>query len=173
MKKAAVFCSHGLGDGLIFLIISYNLYRNGYAVDTYHPSLFELQRWFDYTNLKKEPNEDQIEEVLSQYDLIIINSDFRKINKEIKKKAFEKFKSKTFDLHPTTCKGRGKPIGCKRFDFQKTINENLIEFCEKILKLKNVIKDNGIKIPKDLTHRKFLNRVIIHPTSNDPQKNWP
>ncbi len=173
MKRALVFCSQGLGDGLLFSIISYNLFKNGYAVDTYHPFLSDMQNFFKFTKIKKYPEINQIEKVLDSYDLIIINSDYSKINKAIIALALEKYKNITFELHPSTCKGKGPPIGNWKFDFSKNVSFNLLDFLKKSLNLKNPLLENGISIPKNLTHRKFLKRVVIHPSSKDFEKNLP
>ena len=173
MKKAAVFCSHGLGDGLIFLSLAYNLSKNGFTVDTYHPSLLELQNWVKYTKLKKEPLEENILETLKNYDLIIINSDYREINKKIKDCILKNYADIFFELHPTTCKSKSNPIGSMRFDFHKNIMLNLKDFCEKKLDIK-YFEANDLLTPfSKLTHRKNKNRIIIHPTSKDIEKNWP
>lgn len=173
MKKALVYTSHGLGDGLIFLMISKNLSKNGYIVDTYHPLLFQLQGWIDYTNLLPYPKNFNNFEFLKQYDLIVINSDYQTLNKELVKYTKENIEDKTFELHPSTCKGKNPPIGDLKFDLEKSILENLKDFCQKSLNLKLVEMSNSLKIPKNLIYRKYPNRVAIHPSSKDIEKNWP
>lgn len=173
MKKALVYSSNGLGDGLLFLVISNNLSKNGYLVDTYHPFLSELNRWFDYTNIKPYPKDSQNLEFLKDYDLLIINSDYLPLNKEIVKYIKNNFKNHSYELHPSTCKGKNPPIGNLKFDIKKTVVENLNFFCKNILNLQNVESTNSIKPLKNLTYRKYKNRIVIHPSSKDIEKNWP
>jgi hypothetical protein len=173
MKKAMVFCSQGLGDGLLFLVISYNLFKNGYIVDTFHPFLSILNDWFEYTQIKSYPLSDKNLEFLGNYDLIIINSDYNFLNKSIVQHSKQNYPDKTYELHPSTCKGKNPPIGNLKFDFTKTITENLQFFCKNFLNLKNVELTNFLRIPKHLKYRKYLKRIAIHPSSKDVEKNWP
>jgi len=173
MKKALVYSSNGLGDGLLFLIISNNLKKNGYLVDTYHPFLFEINKWFKYTTIKPYPKNEENFNFLKGYDLIVINSDYNTLNKEIVRYSKKNFPSKTFELHPSTCKGKNPPIGDLRFNFKKTIKENLIFFCKNNLNLQNVEGSNAISVLKNLKYRKYLKRIAIHPSSKDIKKNWP
>ncbi len=38
--------------------------------------------------------------------------------------------------------------------------------------MKNPVRENGIICPPGVSSRKFLRRVVIHPTSSRPGKNW-
>ena len=173
MKKALVYSSLGLGDGLLFLVISKNLSSNGYLVDTYHPFLSEMNNWIDYTTIKPYPKHSKDPDFLKGYDLIIINSDYELLNKEVLKYFKKNFTNITFELHPSTCKGKIPPIGDLKFDFRKTVVENLHFFCKNILKLQNVESSNSIKPLINLTYRKHPKRIAIHPSSKDSGKNWP
>ena len=71
MKRAAVICAHGIGDGLLMMIASHRLQMEGYVVTTYHPHLPELQSWFDTHRLESNLDLDD----LGTYDLVIIQND--------------------------------------------------------------------------------------------------
>ncbi|NGX63013.1 MAG: hypothetical protein KR126chlam6_00418 [Candidatus Anoxychlamydiales bacterium] len=172
MKKALVYPSKGLGDGLLFLVLSNNLSKNGYEVDTYHPFLYNLDNWFKYTKIRPYPKNDNFD-FLKDYQLIIINSDYDPLNKKLVKVAKEKYKDITFEIHPSACKGKNPPIGDLKFDFKKTVKENLIVFLENELNLTSVLSSNDITVPSNLSYRKYPKRVVIHPSSNDLEKNWP
>jgi len=172
MKKALVYCSHGLGDGLLFLIISNNLAKNGYVVDTYHPFLHQIENWINYTKIKPYPKKAE-DLNFDDYDLLVINSDYNQLNKEVLSFAKQNYVQKTFELHPSTCKGKNPPKGDLKFDFTKTIIDNLAIFCENNLNLKNPRFSNDLIIPKNLKYRKYSKRVAIHPSSKDIEKNWP
>ncbi|MFA6501356.1 MAG: glycosyltransferase family 9 protein [Parachlamydiales bacterium] len=179
MKKAMVFSSIGLGDGLLFLILSYNLFESGYSVDTFHPFLHEMNNWYKFTEIRPYPeldpaqNEENVFNFLNEYDLIIINSDYNPLNKAILKFSKDKFPHKTYELHPSTCKGKGPSIGSMKFDFKKNIIQNFENFCKNILCLENFHPSNGICCSKELQYRKHQKRIIIHPMSKDIQRNWP
>jgi hypothetical protein len=162
----------GLGDGLIFLTLSQNLHENGYEVDTYHPTLGLLQRWFPHLPIKPFPKKEEIASVFSVYEKILINSDHTEENRWIQKFAKEKNKEGTNILHATTCRGKHLP-GDLRFDTKKTIVTNLLEFCQNDLHLSRVLRDNGCRPPKNLLHCKEKKRVVIHPTSKNEKRNWP
>lgn len=173
MKKALVYSSCGLGDGLLFLVISKNLSQNGYLVDTFHPFLSEMNKWVNYTTIKPYPKDVKNLDFLKSYDLIIINSDYEKLNKEILKYCEKNLANITYELHPSTCKGKNPPIGDMKFDFSKTVLENFGFFCKNILNFKNFESSNELTVLKDLEYRKFSKRVVIHPSSKDLKRNWP
>lgn len=173
-KKALVYSSVGLGDGLLFLIISNNLSKNGYVVDTYHPFLDQMDDWFKYTSIKSYPKDvEAFKNKLDEYDLIVINSDYESLNKDLIKYTKEHLSEKTYELHPSTCKGKNPPIGDLKFDFTRSVVENLAIFCENDLNLKDVKSSNEITTLHGLQYRKFSKRVAIHPSSKDIEKNWP
>jgi ADP-heptose:LPS heptosyltransferase len=60
-----------------------------------------------------------------------------------------------------------------KFDGNKTFVENLYLFSKHILQLPNATRSNGIVIPKGVTPQKYPKKVVIHPTSSRPGKNWP
>jgi heptosyltransferase III len=171
-KRCAVVCSHGLGDGLIFLTLSHNLSKNGYEVDTYHSSLFSLQRWFPHLPIKPFPKKEAIPCIFSSYDKIVINSDHSEENCLIQKYALEKNRESSWILHATTCRGKHLP-GDLRLDTEKSMVTNLLKFCQDPLQLTSLYRENGIKAPPELLHKKEKKRVVIHPTSRNEMRNWP
>lgn len=161
--KACVFCSHGLGDGLLFLILSNNLQKNGYEVETFHPHLKEMQDWFP--SLKIGP----FKKMEKEYDLIIINYDKRRVTQELIGYCKKRFPKKTWVLHLSTsiCK---KPLGDYVFNRNISVVENLVYFCKKELHLHHVERSNGIVKKKIIKDRK---KIIIHPFGNKERYHWP
>jgi len=170
--KAAVFCSKGLGDALIFLVIAQNLKNEGYEVDVYHEITVQLQPWFHHFFLRSYPKNDEIRKCLEAYDLIIINKDEREISQQIAEEAKELKPDNCWILCPTTCKGK-KILGDFQFDIRKSMVENLQNFCRDKLACKNVVFLNGIFPLKELKYRQCPSRIIIHPTSTSKKRNWP
>lgn len=52
------------------------------------------------------------------------------------------------------------------------MTDNIAKSIAKLLKRKGTSKNNGLKVPGEFTHRQFASRIVIHPTSSTPQKNW-
>jgi heptosyltransferase III len=171
-KRCAVVCSHGVGDGLIFLTLSHNFSLNGYEVDTYHKSLQGLQRWFPHLPIKPFPKAEEIPSVFSSYDAILINGDHVPENILIQRFAKEKKINNSWVFHPTTCRGKNLP-GDVRFDTESSLVLNLLRFCEHEAHLPQVIRANGLTPPKNILFRKEQKRVVIHPTSKNEKRNWP
>jgi hypothetical protein len=170
-KKAAIFCSQGLGDGLLFFTLAHNIQKNGWDVVVYHPFLQEMQSWFPSFVIKPFPKEEEIQRILSNVDYILINEDKQLIKQKIQKVSKTNFFEKSFFFKATTCTKADPKITL--IDPKKSMVENLVDFSKKTLGVENVFFANGIVPLKDLTFQKFPERVCIHPTSNDIERNWP
>ncbi|NGX28329.1 MAG: hypothetical protein K940chlam1_00505 [Candidatus Anoxychlamydiales bacterium] len=173
--KVANFSSQGLGDGLIALMLSYNLYLNGYEVDTFHNSLDQMQSYFPNLPIKKYPRLDDIEKIIKNYDQIFISYNegstfIQKLIKEGKKTKA----SKVFVLNPCPSRKVGSQPFYKDafFDPNLCMVENIENFSKNILKLKKISKKIDLSIPKNLTFKKFSRRIIIHPSSAKKSKNY-
>ncbi|MBS0628794.1 MAG: glycosyltransferase family 9 protein [Verrucomicrobia bacterium] len=163
MKTAVISCL-GLGDGLLALVLSNNLALNGHEVVTYHPFLNQLQDWFPHL-----PIAPFSEEIVDHYQQFFFIYD-KKMDRVIEK-CYKQYPNSTYVLNPIAtpkCDYRYWEVG--RFNGRLPFADNLEFFCRDVLKLKRVTKENGIRI---LTNQKFEKRVIIHPTSSRPSKNWP
>ncbi|MEI6242019.1 MAG: glycosyltransferase family 9 protein [Chlamydiota bacterium] len=170
MRKCAVFCSQGIGDGLLFCLLSHNLQQIGFQVDTYHNLLPELQEFLPGFSLKKNVSDEEFYSLCSSYEKVFINLDSQ--NDKRARWAKEKFPHSVYLLKPTTCKG--KNIYREGFlDPKKTVAENLFSFCRDILFLPKVEKNCGMVAPSSLSYRKYKKRIAIHPTSRDLSRNWP
>ncbi len=174
-KKYAVVSCKGLGDGLISLVLSHNLYINDHEVITFHPNkLWELQSFFPHLPIMNFPKVEEIDFFLSEYEKIFVSYDLSSsFISNLIKIGKEKYKDKVFVLNP--CPSRkigGQPYyeDCY-FSPCITVVENIIRFCQNILHLPKTIYSNGIILPK--YRSKYPNRVIIHPTSAKLGKNWP
>ncbi len=173
--KVANFSSEGLGDGLIALMLSYNLYLNGYEIDTFHNTLDQMQSYFPNLPIKKYPRLGDIDEILKNYNQIFIsyneNSTFiQKLIKEGKKTKT----SKVFVLNPCPSKKIGSQPFYKDafFDPNLCMVENIENFSKNILNLKKTSKKIDLSIPKNLRLKKCQRRVIIHPSSAKKSKNY-
>jgi len=169
MKKSAVFSCMGLGDGLITLILSQNLYLNGCDVVTFHPFLQKLQSWFPHLTICPLPPPEE----LASFDEIFIFYERSEHMLHTLRHCEKYFPEKTKVLNPIATPKRDYPyweVG--KFDGKKCFVENLHNFCQLVLGLPLTTKNNGIIIPETLRAKKFPKRIVIHPTSSRVAKNW-
>lgn len=165
--KVAIFSCLGLGDGLIASVLANNLVIHGAKVTLFHPFLKSLQTWFPH--IQMEPFPPNLEE-FDRFFLIFERSPWMG---DVLSQLLERFRSQTTVLNPIATPNRDYPFWEEgRFDGRVTFVENLYRFCRDILKLESPTKENGIVIPTDVTPRKYLKRVVIHPTSSRAGKNW-
>jgi heptosyltransferase III len=165
--KCAVLSCLGLGDGLLAMILSYNLKRNGYSVTTFHPHLNQLQSWFPDQTISPFPQ--RIE--LSSFDKFFIFYEKSRHMKEILQDCLEHARERTTVINPIATPNRDYPFWAEsQFDGSESFANNLVMFCKTVLHLKDVVKSNGI-VPQILV-RQFARRVILHPTSSKAEKNW-
>lgn len=164
--RAAVFSCKGLGDGLLALILSHNLQRNGWQVDTFHSSLSALQSWFPHLPIQTFP-----QACLENYDRFFLIYETSPWMQEILKECKNRFWVKTTVLNPIATPHCDYPYWEHgKFNGRLPFAENLYLFCKEVLKLPDATKENGIQTPC-LIKRDPL-RVVIHPTSSRSGKNW-
>jgi len=75
MQTAAVIPAKGIGDALLMMIASHQLFKAGYQVTTFHPKLRELQLWFKDHIFESEPPPEKLDSTFSSFDLIIAEND--------------------------------------------------------------------------------------------------
>lgn len=168
MKSAVISCL-GLGDGLLALVLSNNLKINHRSVDTFHPFLDQLQNWFPHLPIAPFSGEDAL---LATYQEFFFIYD-KKMDKVIER-CYREYPQSTYVLNPIAtpkCDYRYWDVG--RFNGKFPFADNLMHFCQNVLKLDHATKKNGIQIPNNLTPQRFPKRVVIHPSSSRPSKNWP
>ncbi|MEM8727549.1 MAG: glycosyltransferase family 9 protein [Chlamydiota bacterium] len=169
MKKAALCCASGIGDGLLMMIGARHLKLAGYLPTIFHDAAEELSLLFESdTFIPHVPIED-LENILNRYDRVLVEND----NSERAWHLFNlrsrgRLKHLTF-FFPTDSKNIRE--GDFLFNPKLTVALNLSLACRKILGTP-ATKENDLPLPKDKTFKKYLKRIIIHPTSNDAKRNW-
>ncbi|MCH9610692.1 MAG: hypothetical protein S4CHLAM81_05890 [Chlamydiales bacterium] len=142
-NKIAVVAARGLGDGLLYLVLSNNLLRAGYTVTTFSTILCQLADWFPQHTILPF---DQLQQ--SSFDHTYA-ADHSIIRKE--------------DASTTI-------LFEKNFDKRKSMVKNLQIASQRICQQGSC--ETGVTIPTGLKHRLYRDRVILHPMSTDIQKNW-
>lgn len=170
-KKCAVFSCLGLGDGLISLVLSHNLMLNGYSVITYHPFLSQMQRLFPSLPLKAFSSPE--EEHLEQFDRFFIFYERSPRMQAILSWCQTHYPKRTTVLNPIATWKTDYPYWEQgRFDGRLPFVQNLYRFCRDVLQFRVGTLSNGIVLPPGVHRQKFLKRVVLHPTSSRPGKNW-
>ncbi|MCB1117930.1 MAG: hypothetical protein KDK50_05040 [Chlamydiia bacterium] len=171
MKRAAVICAHGIGDGLLMMIASHRLQMEGYVVTTYHPHLPELQSWFDTHRLESNLDLDD----LGTYDLVIIQNDNTERTNAIIKKCKKSPDTITSIFYPSfeASKHHGLSSWDQVFDPKKTMANNIAISIANVLNLRQISKNNGLTAPSNYTFNKYPHQVIIHPSAGSTTRVWP
>ena len=175
MKTAAVLPAQGIGDALLMLIASYNLQEAGYQVTTYQPLLSQLDPWLKTKQFAPLPNTYELENLLSSKDLIILQNDNSpKARHLIELRRLGKLPNLVV-FYPTYKADKHGPLSQQDYVFTEHLCmvENIAKSTSKLLKLAGVSRNNGLSPIENLCYRKLKNRVVIHPTSSQEEKNWP
>jgi hypothetical protein len=170
MKHCAVFSCKGLGDGLISLVLANNLHVNGAVVTTFHPFLQGMQRWFPQLSIRPFPPI----EGLVQFDAFFFIYEKSPWMLPLIAYCEKHYPEQTVVLNPIATKNRDYPywqVG--KFEGSRTFVDNILSFCRETLCLKLLTKSNGIQIPDEMEALRNEKRVIIHPASSRPGKDWP
>lgn len=168
IERVAIFSCMGLGDGLISLVLAHNLAQHGRKVTLFHPILKGMESWFPYLNIRPFP------EHIETFDHYYIFHEKSPWMAKVEEQCTKEFPEKTLILNPIATEKRDYPWWENgRFDGTQSFVDNLQRFCNQILYLTPTTKSNGITIPPHVVPFRFPKRVIIHPTSSRPGKNWP
>ncbi len=174
LDKVAVVPSIGIGDGLVMMVASHRLKTLGYNVDTYSPALCSIQDWFIGHNFLPKPSIENLENIFSEYDLIILQNDNSEFSKKlISLRKENKLKSLSI-FYPSYEKHKHEPLHPldRVFNDQKPMVDNIATAIASLLGLNHTSKNNGLMPPSGLVHRKFKNRVLIHPTSSVTERTY-
>lgn len=154
-EKIAFICSPRLGDTLIGFVIVNNLLRNGYRIDVFGDYANYLSDWFPSFKIfpaVKPPN-------------VLSLSEYKTVLHMYPSELSEKMAS----IHPRSI----VLVDCGLYHSRITMVDIMVEVCQKILFLHNLTRTNGIQPPTGLTSKRYPRRIVIHPTSALPRKNWP
>ncbi len=171
-KKFAVICANGIGDALLMMTVAYQLKRGGHIPTLFHDKSAIISPLFDDTiSIQNHPPLSHLETVLSSFDFIVLENDHSKRAYFLLTLRNEKKIKNLIVLFP-------KPSSQFRktdflFDPKLPVLTNLTKSCRNALKLKNVTSENGLCLPNQKNYRSYPNRIVIHPSSQDPKrKSW-
>ncbi len=170
MSRIAVICAPGIGDALILQIAAHQLRMHGFHVTTFSNHLPGFGNWFQGCSFARQPQLNQIEESLQEFDAVFLQHDntpkARKIH-SLPRPVYTFYGSHVVSKHGPL--RLGYDFVC---DQDRTMVQNVRAAVKALFRLEDAGDENGMKPPSGLVHRKHPKRVAIHPTSADPEKNW-
>ena len=168
MKRAAVLPSLGIGDALLMMVASHQLKMEGYQVTTFHDALPELSSWFPGHEFSARP--ECLIDALPPFDLILAEND----NSPKIKELIHHYRPRLSIFYPTYSSSKHAPLSIQDYAFDPNLPmaDNIAEATASLLDLQAPSKENGIAPLPGLVHRANEKRILIHPTSSIPEKNW-
>lgn len=174
-KKVAVVCGAGLGDALIMMIASHAFQEAGYEVCTFTRHLSSFGKWFEGFKFYLPDHPDRWEEALTGYDTVVLQHEnslraqtiCSLHQKGVIKRLIVFYNNYRYEKH-----GPLRPESDFAFNESESMAKNVSLAIQKIFSLSTPSKEIGLKIPAGLVHKKHPKRVVIHPTSSSPKKNW-
>lgn len=194
----AVVAANGLGDGLILLVLAHNLQRQGHTITFYNNPVAELQNWLPNVTVKPYPKPEDIELCFANYDLVIAEC-ASIITRHVPEQQYSRLAqhyvfvglgtlepSLAFDHHARLLTSNIAPDKAKQLASiarlsglsihninraQPLIN-SIAAACQTILGIIHPTKYNGLTPPSSVVYRKYPQRIIIHPLSSNPAKDW-
>jgi hypothetical protein len=174
--KAATFYHNGLGDGVNGLVLSHNLSINGWEVDTYQNVMGGMQRWFSHVPILPYPRIDALPSILEKYDrYFVVHNDtcpfVLQLIREGKKRYPDRLK--VIYLYPSPNIINEPYYSDCLTDPSRSVAANMVRFCDLVLHLPKQELSAGMVAPPGLVRHKYSRRIVIHPTSGRPTRNWP
>lgn len=164
--KIAIVCANGIGDGLIMMIVAAHLQRHSQITIFHDKSVIlsklfpTLYHWNSYSMEK-----------MVQSNLIIMQYDGSEAAHEILDLRRQRNFPQVIMFFPYKhSKSQSTDL---IFDRSMTMVDNIVKFMQQKFppaRSPNLPK-NDLLIPKG-EYRKYSHRIVIHPSSANPRKNW-
>ena len=153
------------------MVLHHQLEKIGHQVSFFHPQHQALASLFPHACLDPYPSLNDFEKVFSLYDRVILQNDHSE-------RAWHLFKlrqsNQLDNLTVLFVTPYPKEHRNKDFVFRTNFSfvENLRLACQHLFSIHNATIDNGLPFSKNQLTT-VLKKVMIHPTSKDPKRNWP
>jgi heptosyltransferase III len=154
-ERTALLASNALGDTLVSMVIAHNLVKSGARVVVFGAPAYALRDWFPELDIRPLPEEPMLAAVLAPYDRVL------QMHAHQPKADLPAIHPHVRILEPITLGDEG---GCMAHRFA--------EFCRSELGLLNADIGNGLSAPASLQHRRYRQRVAIHPEASTADKRW-
>lgn len=153
------------------LIASHHLRSLGYQVATFHRHLPGFGKWLEDGEYLLPPADWQ--KTLTSFDAVLLQHDNTSISRQIV--SLRNANIGVYIFYTNYRISKHGPL-VSGFDFPFDPNQTMVENTRlgaQILFGSAASMHNGLKPPSGLIHRKYMRRVMIHPTSGRKDKNWP
>jgi heptosyltransferase III len=163
--STAVLCAGGLGDGLLMMITANGAKKSGRAVTIYHNLHKILSPLFPTFSILPYPGE--LIKELQAFDQIIVENDNSARAWDIMENRHH-LKNCCF-FFPTPSR---MATSCDyTFSKGEAIGKSIAKATATLFSLETPQMENGLFIPTS-TKNQHPKRIVIHPTSADPKRNW-
>jgi heptosyltransferase III len=196
--RVAIFSSHGLGDGLIQLVMANNFHINGYEVSYYNDFVSQLQDYITGILVQPFPDYDRLMQELEDIQIILYDSTsyfIHQMPEPLKQWLSEngicyslsrskpRHQTINVELLKRRCPTESdeflhRLIGLNRsfrsnqlFQTRPSAVQLIANAMQQSLGFKLNTLENGVCI-SDSELSANLKRIVIHPTSSNTQKNW-
>ncbi len=171
MKKIAVVCALGMGDALILSIATHHLGLAGWEATTCNAHIGGFGRWLNGMKTAPQP---PLGDLLPEYEAVLVQHDnTARCRMLVSGRRARGLDTYVFYTNYRTSK-HGPLVAPFDFPFNEDVPmvANTIEGTKRLFRLPYVNSDNGFRPPQGVLHRRHLQRIAIHPTSADPNKDW-
>ena len=192
--RIALVAFSSLGDGLLYLMVAYNLRLNGYNVTYFGDIANQFRDWFPMLDIQPYPPPSLFDEAFNDFDLVIMSPP-QFVRDRLDACTLEQMKQKwllvclrapetwhfdhwmrlrnrcspeVFDeLKPLLCGGGA--IRYRKFRDESVVDITL-DFLRTQMRLQRTEREVPFKAPEGLTHRKYPRRIVVSPDSANPEK---
>ncbi|MEA3127619.1 MAG: hypothetical protein QOD67_4638 [Caballeronia sp.] len=152
--RVAFVASNAIGDTLVSMVIVRNLIDHGFDVTVYGTPAHALRLWFPDVTVLPLPQEN-IATAFASYNTVF-------------QMQWNQPLSDLVDVHSHVLTLHDVEFG----DRSGCMAQRFADFCRDDLALSAAVRDNGIRAPVGLEHRRHGTRVIIHPEASTEDKRW-
>jgi len=143
-----------IGDTLISMVVANNLVRHGIEVTIFSAHLYALRDWFPGFRIEPALCAARAGSMLERYDVVL--------------HAYESDVMGGYDWHPRVWVMDQWPT----YRQVKPMIDIQLDLCRYCFGLGSLTRDNGLVVPADIGAAVVRNRVVIHPTASEIQKQW-
>lgn len=166
--RIAIIPALGIGDALILHIFSYHLKQQGHQVTTFSGHLASFGTWLSGYTFQPLPPLDKLVSVLQSFDLIVLqhdNSPHSFLIQTLPQTLYTFYSNYKPVKHPPIRPG---------FDFIANPSLSMVANIDMAMQYFFHLsgKNMGLCPPPQCIHKKYPKRIVIHPLSSNPEKNW-
>jgi heptosyltransferase-3 len=152
--RVAFVASNAIGDTLVSMVIVRNLIDHGFDVTVYGTPAHALRLWFPDVAVLPLP-QGNIAAAFASYNTVF-------------QMQWNQPLSDLIDVHSHVLTLHDVEFG----DRSGCMAQRFADFCRDDLALSAAARDNGMRAPAGLEHRRHGTRVIIHPEASTEDKRW-